>query len=278
MGQHLIIERRDFLAKYLRRRLLESGIADNDIHVGLDLSQCDRYESLYLVADGDIGLVRNTFEELLSRRLLPRKMVLISSTDVYGRSQGSDYDEETPLTPDTVDERRAHDIERLAYTEAQKNGVALTTLRVPPVVGTGMQGILRLLVTAIWRGNIYHVEGNDARRSVVHAVDVADAAVRCLGREGVYNVTDGIDPTTDELIEALAYRMGDKRVYTVTPKRAKRLTFMAGILPGGMKRDLLEYTTTTLTFSSEKLRSEVGFEPHSVVEYLRTHDYDVDSL
>ena len=278
MGQHLIIERRDFLSKYISRRLAEAGVRDNDIHIGLDLSETDRYEALYLVAAGDLDLVRDTFKELVSRRRLPDKMVLISSTDVYGRDRGSDYDEETPLTPDTVDERRALDIELLARSEADKHGVKLAILRVPPVVGTGMQGILRQLVNAIWRGNVYHVEGNDARRSVVHAADVAEAAVRCAGCDATYNVTDGVDPTVDDLIEALAFRMGDKRVYTVTSKRAGRLTFMAGILPGGMKRELLDYTTTTLTFSSEKLRRELGFEPHSVVDYLRKHVYDIDSL
>ncbi len=278
MGQHLIIEQRDFLAKYLRKRLLENGAADNDIHIGLDLDKSDRYDALYLVPDGDLTLVRNTFDELSSRHLLPKQMVLISTTDVYGRDRGEDYDEETSMTPDTVDERRALDIENVARAEAEKHGMALTVLRVPAVVGTGMQGILRQLVTAIWRGNIYHIEGNDARRSVVHAVDVADAAVRCMGRDAVYNVTDGVDPSVDDLIEALAFRMGDKRVYKVTPKRAKRLTFMAGILPGGIKRNLLDFTTTTLTFSSEKLRRDTGFEPHSVVDYLRTHNYDIDSL
>lgn len=274
----LIIEPRDFLGKYLQREFIDNGATADEVHIGIDLSEGVTYDAVYLHPQGDADLTRRTFTLLAERGIRPRSVVLLSSTDVYGRDNGEGYTEDTPCTPDSDEEKRAADIESIATEMSADAGARLTILRLPPVVGTGMEGVLRKLVNGIYRGSLVHIEGNEARKSVVHATDVARAARLARDLGGVYNVTDGADPTVHDLMEALAHRLDDKRIFSVTPARARRMAMVARIIPQAMNRQMLAWMTSTLTFDPARLREATGFEPHSVTEYLRSHNYDENSL
>lgn len=277
-SKYLIVDPSGFMAKYIRRELCEAGVRDDDVHVGIDLEEREPYDTVFVYLDGNVVMARNMFDTFVHNGLIPANMVLLSSTAVYGRDRGEDYDEDTPQTPTSLDEMRASDVERVVSDRAIECGICLTVLRMPPIVGTGMTGILRKLVNGIYRGSLTHIEGNEARVSVVHAVDVARAARLTARKGGVYNVTDGVSPTVHDLMEALAFRLDDKRIFTVSPKRARRIAWLGRIIPQAFNPRMLEWMTTTLTFSSERIAQTVDFKPHSVVEYLRTHDYDDNSL
>ncbi len=138
----------------------------------------------------------------------------------------------------------------------------------PAIVGTGMTGIAMTLAKAIAGGRLYHITGNEARVSTVHAVDVARAVKAVLGSEGDFTVTDGCDPTFHDLAEALAHRLDSRRIYTVKPRLARWI--MSGAL-----RELI---TTDHVENGEDFARKFDFKPVSVVEYLKTHIYDDDSL
>lgn len=212
-------------------------------------------------------------------RSVPENFVYLSSTEIYGRSEGTDFNEAT--IPDPVSETGITKLEaEKKLTEwCKRHDVRLSILRCPPIVGTGMKGPLRKLVNSIYRGSYNHISDDNSRLSVVHAVDVAVAAVDIAPIGGIYNITDGVNPTRHDLAEALSARIGHKRIYTISPKRARLIARICDYLPFttyGTKR--LEEMTTTLTFDSSKIIATLGRRPHSVTEYLTTHDYDENSL
>lgn len=164
--------------------------------------------------------------------------------------------------------------------EAQLNaqsvaGSSSTIIRTPYVVGTGMTGIMRELVAMAGRGSIFHLAGNEARVSVIHAIDVARLAVALSGHSGEFTVSDGTDPTWDELIEALSTRVGHKRISTVSP-RAARWLCRIGRIWGGPDATMLRRLSTTDTLITSGL--PVDFTPIKVTDYLKNHIYTDEDL
>ena len=209
----------------------------------------------------------------------PACMVYLSSVDVYGLSKGEAIDESAECDPVATAGRAKLDVEEYLAEWCAGHGVQLAVLRPAMIVGTGMGGALRRLVNRIYRATYRHVAGNEARVSVVHATSVADAVVSVLGRQGVWNVTDGVDPTRHDLAEALAWRLDNKRIYTVSASKARLMARIGDYLPvtGFTSRSLAD-ELSTLTFSGQKLVDETGFSPVSVTHYLRNHRYDESSL
>ena len=143
-----------------------------------------------------------------------------------------------------------------------------TGLFCPSIVGTGMTGLPMTLAKAIARGRLYHIAGNEARLSTVHAVDVARAVRAVLGTVGNFTVTDGCDPTIHDLAEALAHRINSRRIYTVKPRWARWI----------MSADLRDLISRDRVENGQEFAAKFDFRPVSVVEYLKTHNYDDESL
>ncbi len=138
----------------------------------------------------------------------------------------------------------------------------------PNVIGTGMSGLPMQMVHAIARSVYFHIAGNEARISSIHASDVAKAVRLVIGKTGHYVVTDGISHTVHDLTEALAWRLDQKRIYTLKASLARWImnkTLLACIIRGD------EHDGSTFA-------NKFDFKPTSVVEYLRTHVYDDESL
>ncbi len=214
------------------------------------------------------------------RQAPPRAMVYVSTAGVYGVTSGEGITEQAAPSPATPFDQAKLAVERQLTDWCRENGVTRAILRPAPVVGTGMGGELRTMVNRIYRATYRHVIGDDARMSVVHATDVAAAAVMLLGTAGIYNVTDGIDPTRHDLAEALCSRLDRKRIYALSPKRMKLLARIGDWLPVTVyNTKRLKQQTSTLTYDSSLLRSTLPeWHPSSVTDYLVNHIYDASSL
>ena len=200
--------------------------------------------------------------------------VCISSTDVYDIDEGFGIDEQAPVISSSPWLERERE-----FTELCKGlGVNGAIIRCAEIVGTGMNGFAMRLAKGIARGTLMHIAGNDGQLSVVHAVDVsrfgidlADKATESGSTIGPLNLTDGNDTKIDDLINALAFRIKDKDVFTI--KNAK----LARLIYGG---EFYGQMTRRLTFSNAaamKILPGVD-KPVTVTEYLRTHNYDSNSL
>lgn len=137
------------------------------------------------------------------------------------------------------------------------------------VIGTGMTGWPMELASRVWRGTFFHVPGSEVPVAAIHATDLARAVALTLGTPGIYTVTDGCAHTLDSLADALAARLGDKRILTARPALARWL-------PGAALRRRM--AARPVADGSAFAAAYPGFHPTDTTTYLRTHVYDENSL
>lgn len=151
----------------------------------------------------------------------------------------------------------------------------VTVLRTGHIVGTGMTGLPMRMAAAISRSLYSHVAGDEARISVVHALDVARLTRLLAPVGGEWTVTDGVDPTVREFAEALSVRLRHKRITTMSPRKAW-WSGWATSLVGGLSRAQERALRHGLTVSPTPLPFE--FTPLNVVDYLTKHEYGPDDI
>lgn len=176
-------------------------------------------------------------------------------------------DPENPAPPDAII-RVVQGADTVVNSCAETSRLPVTLLRCPAIVGTGMSGLPMRIASGIASGRYVQVKGNPARVSVIHAVDVARAARMAVGIQGEFMLTDRTDPGINELAEALAYRIGNKRLFTIGARWA-RLWYGC---------EFFRVLTTDSTVNDTFGHRFPEFSPVNVVNYLRTHVYDENSL
>ena len=159
-------------------------------------------------------------------------------------------------------------------------GKPLALLRCAPTIGTGMTGRWRDMVNAIYRGIYLRVDGNKARASMVHALDVGRAAVMTAGMNGAWWLSDGRDHLVDDAVAALAKRINDKRVVRMSLKKARRTALLLDIvtLGGAHARGRLCADTSDSLVDARPLLDAIGLEPRDTLEYISTHVYSDEDL
>lgn len=207
-------------------------------------------------------VIVNFFTEFNDGEIAPVDYaVMVSSTDVYGR----------PCQPRQSGSPDWEQLETDFIGFSNREGFRHSILRCPLVVATGMNGWPRSIACRIIRGTYFHVEGVDGRLSVVHGSDIASASVALAlagTTEKCFDITDGCNPTLHDFTEALAYRIGNRRLGVLKP-------FLGKLLYG---KSFCRFVQSMPVFSCDALAAECGFRPASVTEYLRTHVYDENSL
>lgn len=291
-----------FIGKHLVHKLCQSGnkqqeqfvtlgkSSANDITVDLTTSAPEiinyKIGTLFHFAGSCCSANAHKENYILTQNLLkgletnpPENIVFLSTTEVYGRTSGENWSEADIPDPKSPLGTAKLSCERLLQEYCTENNVTLTVLRLPMTIGTWMNGRSRKLVNRIHRGTYHHIAGNDARTSVVHVRDVVNAAIKLASTGGTFNITDAVDPTYHDLTEALAHRLNDKKIMTLRPKRAKRWALLGDFIPGmSFTSEELRKTTTTLTYSSEKIWQVLDFKPIDVTDFLLHHNYDSDEI
>lgn len=290
LGKYLIDELRRVLPSDPAPVIHTAGLSPhNDYLVNLvqeSFAPTRRYRTVYHLLgachEGDM----ESLNVMATRNLLsslennpPENVIYISSTEVYGADEGVGINENREPEPVSEAGKTKLKAEEILSKWCEANDVALAILRSPAIVGTGMRGPLRKMVNSIYRGSYHHIEDETCRMSVVHATDVARAMVMLTGHSGIFNITDGVNPSRHDLAEAFAHRLNDKRIYTLRAKRARIVARICDFLPfAGYGRKVLAERYRTLTFDDARLRRTIEWEPNSVVDYLKTHDYGENSL
>lgn len=202
-----------------------------------------------------------------------RIAIMVSSTDIY---QGSceNADETFPIDTSSPWHTWENEFIKMA---AQANLRPLI-LRCANVIGTGMTGFPRELAERIAKGTFLHFPNNEAKISAVHASDLAQIITTVL-RDGiaenapsVINITDGEPCTIKDLAEAIAFRMNNKRISTLSTRPQQ---IMGRIFYG---KRLYQLYTTTRTFTSSCASHYLPMTFTPVCQYMRTHVYDNESL
>mgnify|MGYP000571291058 CR=1 FL=1 len=137
---------------------------------------------------------------------LPSRIILISTTGVYGDCDGAWINESQPLCPKTARARRRVSAEKVIEHWGHQTGVTTVILRVPGIYGPDRLPIARLkrrepVLTpdqSPWSNRI-HVE--DLVRVCITAARMSDPAL-------VYNVSDGHPSTMAEFFFEVAKSRG----------------------------------------------------------------------
>ena len=155
--------------------------------------------------------------------------------------------------------------------ECQTRNINVTVLKVPHVIGTGMNGLMLRMARGVARGFHLKIKENEARWSVIHATDIASAALRVANSDSE-NATFTISAPpvkVNDLQDALSHRIKNKRLGSTKPRWAK-------IIYGSELYALLTQDKIVDTSDFEAAFPDFVFADPA--EYLKTHIYDNDSL
>lgn len=131
---------------------------------------------------------RHVLAALASARIIPRHIVYISTSGVYGDCAGARVAETRPRRAQTPRARRRVAAEDRLRRFAAQHGVALSILRVP-----GIYAATRLPLDRLRHGTPALVQDEDVYTNHVHADDLARAVIAALYRgrpNRAYNVSD----------------------------------------------------------------------------------------
>ena len=139
-------------------------------------------------------------------KILPRRLVYISTSGVYGNCDGAWVSEEHPVRPQTARAQRRADAEARLRRFGRSRRVAVSILRAP-----GIYAGNRLPLTRLERGLPLLRREEDIHTNHIHADDLALIARTALarGRPGrIYNASDESALKMGEYFDLLADRLG----------------------------------------------------------------------
>jgi nucleoside-diphosphate-sugar epimerase len=197
---------------------------------------------------------RNLIAALAQGRILPKRVVYISTTGVYGDAAGGKVDETTPRRPTTARAKRRVDAEDALRRFAARTGAALTILRAPGIYAADRLPIARLeagtpALNADEDSHTNHIHADDLARAIWHVLVEARPGGR-RGRGGrAYNVSDDSALKMGDYFDLVADHFALPR-----PKRISRREAEA-TLPEG----LLSFMRESRQIINTRLTGELRF-------------------
>lgn len=299
-GKYLITGARGFIGKHILKSLAESNVhtlgrsLQNQLQFDIadNLPVLDAHDVVIHAAGKAHSIPQNKEEEesffkinqqgtLNLLKALenhpPKQFIHLSTVAVYGRDVGELLTEDTVANPKGPYAESKWLAEQAVQSWCEERGVANLILRLPLVIGEDAPGNWGAISKAIAKGRYVRIKGNKARKSAVLASDVAQSIVNWVGQSGVFNLSDGQHPYFHELEDALAERYEKPLRFQLPLSWLSLGAKVGGLLkkmniPFPLDEARLHKMTTTLTFSDQKAREELNWQPTPVLEYLRSYD------
>jgi nucleoside-diphosphate-sugar epimerase len=180
---------------------------------------------------------------------LPRRIILISTTGVYGDCQGEWVTEDRPVCPQADRAKRRLAAETALRRWSETHNVPVVILRVPGIYGPG-----RLPVERLRLGEPVLCEAESPFSNRIHADDLARACLAAARRgetTGIYNVSDGNPTTMTDFFYRVADLLRLPRPSAITLEQARSQ------LGAGM----LSYLAESKRLDNRRMREELGVEP-----------------
>ncbi len=158
---------------------------------------------------------------------LPKRIVLISTTGVYGDSKGEWIDENTPINPKADRAHRRVSAEQLLQDWANNHKKEFMILRVP-----GIYAQDRLPLSRLKKGLAVVNESEAGWMNRIHADDLAQAcktAMLCEKNNQIINITDGNPSSMTDYFNRVADYARLARPPQISMEEAKA-TLSGGIL------------------------------------------------
>lgn len=145
---------------------------------------------------------RHLLAALSKAKSLPRRLVYVSTTGVYGDCAGAVIDETQRLNPDNLRAVRRVDAENCLRAWGRRSGVDVCILRAP-----GIYAADRLPLERLEKGLPALVDREDVFTNHIHAEDLATACIAALRRGAcnrAYNAVDDSDLKMGEYFDKVA--------------------------------------------------------------------------
>jgi len=218
----------------------------------------------------NVNGTRNLCKSLeLNRKL--KSIVFISTVAVYGLVKGESISEDTPLRGNSAYARSKIEAEALLTDWCRKKGVILSILRPSLIAGPNPPGNLGAMIDGINTGRYLGVGKGITRRSIVMVQDLAKVILLLSKKAGIYNICDDRHPSFSELEFLISSQLGRPIPISIPLNLAKALAICGdltrGLLP--IDSDRLEKLTSTLTFSNERIKKDLGYIPTDVLSNFR---------
>ena len=207
----------------------------------------------------------------LEKAGVPKALIFISTVAVYGCESGELISEDHPLNGDIPYAKSKIMAEEYLTKWCYEHGVVLGILRPSLLAGKNAPGNLGTMVNGIRKGFYLNIAGGKVRKSVLMAEDIARLLPLLIEKGGVYNVCDTNQPTFGEISASVAKQLGKRKPISIPYWTAWCMAKVGDLL--GSKAPINSYKlskmTESLTFSNEKARRELGWEPMDVLENYR---------
>lgn len=209
----------------------------------------------------------------LENSYIPKEFVFISSVSVYGQDFGSQIDENFPLEATDPYGLSKIEAEQFIRHWCRENNVVCTILRLPLLVGMDAPGNLGAMVKAIAKGYYFNIGRGEARKSMVLGRDVASLIMRVAPVGGIYNLTDGLHPSFDELSLIISKNKNKRKPLNMPIVLAKIIGKLGDYLGSKVPIDSLKIKkmTSDLIFDDTKARVLLNWDPQSVVDYIKNN-------
>ena len=261
----------DLISGFVNSRASELKLKDLGINAYVfdadnlagDLSMCAEADVYYTIAPQKSGLndLRSAaiIKAFKRNAIRPNKLVLISTTGLYGDCGGDWVTEESPIKPQTERGQRRLDSERQWLSWGAECNVGVVILRVP-----GIYARSRLPRARLQKGTPVVKASECGFSNRVHADDLANMCVEAMLKATngeIYNASDGQPGKIPEYLQAAAESLGLPALAEISMLQAQ------SELSSGM----LSYLNESRKISNEKILSDLAIE-------LRYPDFKVGIL
>ena len=202
---------------------------------------------------------------------VPKALVFISTVAVYGCEYGNLITEEHPLNGGSPYAKSKIMAEKYLTEWGKKHNVVLGILRPSLLAGKSAPGNLGAMVNGVRKGFYMNIAGGSVVKSILMAEDIARILPFLIEKGGIYNVCDTRQPSFGELSISVAEQLGKRKPMSIPYWMAWCMAKVGDLL--GSKAPINSYKlkkmTKSLTFSNEKARRELGWEPMDVLENFK---------
>lgn len=206
--------------------------------------------------------------DALEKAGVPKAFVFISTMNVYGSEPGNmDTEDSRPLVGDSPYSDSKIKAEEYLTKWCKEHGVVLSILRPGLLAGNNAPGNLGAMVNGIKTGKYLSIAGGKAKKSILMAQDIANLVPLVASKGGIYNVCDDHNPSFGELEATIAKQLGKHKPISIPYWMAKCLAWIGDVFsffPINSSR--LEKIVTSDTWSNEKAKRELGWQPMDVLE------------
>lgn len=209
--------------------------------------------------------------QALEQSGIPKAFIFISTVAVYGLEFGTDITEEHPLNGNSPYALSKIQAEQFLRKWCAQYNVILGIIRPSLIAGPNPPGNLGAMIQGIQTGHYLSIAGGKARKSVLMVQDIARLLPSIIEKGGIYNVCDDTQPSFRELEIVIAKQLNKKPPVSI-PYWVARSMALAGDLLGNkapINSWKLKKITESLTFSNEKAKRELNWQPINVLDNFK---------